>query len=529
MDTRLVFIWYSHITFLFLIKIILTSEECPTSLSTTPNVHQTVHCLPTELLQMIFRILAQYSILEPGGDCHTYNKSTILATHVSRRWRHVAFGDPFLWSSIPVATSHPYSIEYFQAFIDRSQSHRLAIDICHKNNDDNYQRLRTILDTIYLHGNRLGEFSMSGCESIIGLLQEKLSFPASVLETLKFLNSPQASPYSWTFGNMFMETTPILRHLTLSGWSDWLPPYTIFHNITYLALSSERMVFIPLSSLVELLAQCSGLKHLVLRFLYPRLSSPDTRSSLNHLETLLLDRCDSEAILSRLILPSNLNVTIWEDPESLSVMSMPSDCSRVHSLDDIIKAHLVINLEDMTLTAYNRNGSHFEWSQVAYLDSVDGEYDDIIISSVRHLLRNSIPGFVPFSGIQEFAIYCEKFEPDAFVGPNISWNRVFRDWAVLTTLTIFNFPIEEVMMALIPSNKTFDSIVCPQLDVIQLQIPEANVEMFKILTNLFTARDRRGCRISSLKMRMVREDYRTYKDEIMALKDCVQNMHVQRL
>jgi len=506
-------------------------EGCPVIHPPMPNLPQTIHSLPTELLQMIFRCAAYDSILEHSSAyCHSYNKSVILASHVSRRWRSVAFGDSFLWSSIPVATSHPYSVEYFQAFIHRSQDHRLAIDIRHSDNEDGRRRLCIILDTMYSHGSRLGEFSMSGCESITELFHEKLDFPAPVLDTLKLINTPQAPPCPWTFGNTFVGKAPILRNLTLSGWSDWHSPHTIFRNITHLTLSSEKVVYLPMSSLVELLAQCSHLKHLVLRFLcpHPRFHPSGSPSSLTRLETLLFDRCDSAAILSHLILPSSLNVTIWEEPESSSVMNMPGDCSRLHSLDDIVKVHFVINLEEMILTAYNRNGSCFEWSQVAYSDSVDGDYDDIIVSSVRHILRASIPNFVPFIGIQEFAIYCEKFEPDSFT-PTIQWDRIFQDWTVLTTLTLFNFPVEEVILALIPSNKAFDAIVCPQLDIIQLQISEANVEMFRILATLFTSRERRGCRISSLKMRVLREDYRTYRDEIKALNDCVRNMQVQRL
>jgi hypothetical protein len=488
----------------------------------SPAITPKIACLPTELMQMIFRRAAGLLAHESGrSPARSWNKCAILVSHVCVLWRNLAIGDTFLWSSIPVTTANSSSVQYFQAFINRSKSHRLVIEINHSEGDASRLRLTAIFNLLNPHGVRIGSLSMKGCNLVGGDLQEKFAFAAPILQTLRLSTS---EPLPWAYGNIFGCHFPLLRRVELYGWNDWSPPYIILRDITHLTLSFDTVLYVPWKNLMATLAQCLRLKHMVFRYISVVLEPPDKHTSLTHLRTLLFDRSDSASILSYLALPSTVNVTVWEEPESSNVMVMPSDCSRLHSLDDITKACMIINLEDVALVAHNRNEAKFEWSQVAYLDSVDGEYDDLVTDSVRYMLRVSIPQFRPFDGIQDFSIYCEKFEPELFA--RCAWDDILRHWPALNMLTLYNFPIEEVMLALTPSTH---AITCPQLDVIQLQILEANVEMFNVLINLFRTRESLGSRIGTLRIRIPREEYRTYRDEVRLLKGCVHRMEVQRL
>jgi len=136
-----------------------------------------------------------------------------------------------------------------------------------------------------------------------------------------------------------------------------------------------------------------------------------------------------------------------------------------------------------------------------------------------------MPRFRSFHGIQDFSLYCNKFEPDSFT-PGVSWDVIFQQWTVLTTLTLYEFPVEEVMLALTPSSNNLSTIVCPQLEFIHLYVSEANVAMFDILTDLFKLRELGGSRIGNLKMWLFPADLRTYGEEIKSLNNCVNNMEV---
>lgn len=347
-------------------------------------------------MQIIFRLVATKAARDPGKD-RARNRAIILSSHVSCLWRDIALGDPYLWSIIPVATSQPSSVEYFQTFIQRSGSHRLAIDVQHvEAGEAEHSRFYAMLDAMYPHATRIQELAVSGCEHFCTQFYDKLDFAAPALETFR-LHSSIPHPL---YGSIFSAQVPALRRLELSGWNNWAIPKEIFREITHLTLAFNQVLYVPLPELIQTIGWCSQLEHLALRLVTPRPSAAVKPVTLVHLQTLLLDRCDPSAILSFLNLPAKLNLTVWEDPESSSVMLLPTDCSNLRSLDDLVKLRLVVRLEDMVLIAQHRNGSIFECSQVAYLDNADGDYDEIVAAATRFLFRVSIPRFRPLDNIQ---------------------------------------------------------------------------------------------------------------------------------
>ncbi|TFY73937.1 hypothetical protein EWM64_g10075 [Hericium alpestre] len=247
--------------------------------------------LPVEVLMHIFSTLAECDppSSKPLKGSKKPHLGWINATHVCRRWRHVALSAPALWTNVGAPQTGPWMNE----MLARSKQVPFTLSACVTSDPEG----------LHLSGNEhTGERSPFeyGTEVLASL-----THPAPMLESLTL---DDATGSTVLRRDIFACDLPRLRRVAIRKCEGihWDAPY--LRNLTDLELGFERNV--QTAELLALLKESPMLEILKIarrRLSTPRTDLPDEKVSLPSLKEFSLDcRADGQCaeLLARLVVPS---------------------------------------------------------------------------------------------------------------------------------------------------------------------------------------------------------------------------------
>ncbi|KAI0094540.1 hypothetical protein BDY19DRAFT_26113 [Irpex rosettiformis] len=222
-----------------------------------------IHGLPTEILVLIFDYGGHLCLHEEGLPF------AVKASHVSRQWRDVALGTPFVWSGIPVHPSRPTLTDHYLA---RSENSPLDVYFHFKKQVKVGEALTHLLRHRRRWRNLYVDAGTGGVVFVVILSLKDAGSSLPILQhfELNFTGKPT------TIGRLpeiFTDSTPPkLCSLTMRGTSfNMLSP--VFRNATQLDLSFlPRDMGNPTFSTFNLLMSgLTNLTHLKLASVFPKL------------------------------------------------------------------------------------------------------------------------------------------------------------------------------------------------------------------------------------------------------------------
>ena len=414
-----------------------------------------INSLPVELLCLIFRLAKIKPFPHLGTiDIHRQNLSVLHLTGVCQVWRNIAIQDSILWCNIAFSTSRLSSIRCAAAFLQRSRDSTLKVQIIDIQNHGTIAHptlVANLMNEISQHSHRIVEFEAVGLSELIS---EALLYRADNLDRLTITGrSSEKLPV------IFSGQMPRLKRLTLSNPAGWkLRLFQDVTKVTIFCYGGDLRV----GSLVDFLDGARSLQFLSLsRFRDCNAHSrrvvrqPVTLPSLRELN---LSFCDTSRILAYLDLPSSAHISILAGPELESqdiLQYLPSSPSFWQFLSDTKSLTLSLNAADDEFylsTCHQEKPSCFL-----------RVYDDRKRLDKNWILRsiNAASQFKPFFNIDSLTVSAENYP--------IPWGTWLSELDWLIRLEVRSVDLEELALALHPTQVDFGHVPCPSLRYLSIK------------------------------------------------------------
>ncbi|EAU82606.2 hypothetical protein CC1G_07888 [Coprinopsis cinerea okayama7 len=301
-------------------------------------------------------------------------------THVSRYWREVALGCPYLWSDIRTVNHN-----WARTFLERSKQAPISLNATESLSVTNMEDFE---DEILAQSHRLKSIRVYGGASFEKRVQE-LTNPTPLLQSLMitrgYQNQNAASPILPT--EFLSGEAPKLQDLELDGY--WLPWDS---TVLFRGLTSLKLTFYPPShtpppspeTFFDVLEAMEGLQTLYLDIPLPI-------SPLAKHRTIALARMEKFTLKGFLSGCTNVMTHLALPPSStLHIFAIQKEEDTAHS--NVTMADLSISITNSWLSGHLGSNSTTPASAPSVLKSLELDTNDVLSNSVKgYLVDNDSP------------------------------------------------------------------------------------------------------------------------------------------
>ncbi|KAI0054637.1 hypothetical protein BV25DRAFT_1922512 [Artomyces pyxidatus] len=226
--------------------------------------------LPPEIVSYIFSILSEgdHPHRVKGSPCNGLVRDTfgwITATHVCRRWRHIALETPILWRHVRLSLG----VVWAEEIAKRAQSQPLhvTLDLAGRSTDRSIAAVCNFMAT-YLP--RIQSLYLEDSSRFVQQVVKCLKHPMPLLESFEIITMPRET--GWSFPNeLFIGTnTPRLHRLVMAGCQSFNLAPPILRQLICLAIDGELEDHQHLRRALAALGEMPSLERLTMRHCYDR-------------------------------------------------------------------------------------------------------------------------------------------------------------------------------------------------------------------------------------------------------------------